>query len=108
MNPSIKLPECDELGRPKEKMPDCPKCGNDEFGMIAPGEAFCYSCGFKFIETDIFPKVGAKAIAVIGPDYAPVCKVEVEIVSKASLDSWVCQEPDGRLITVRTRKLSKA
>lgn len=56
---------------------------------------------------NIFPRVGEKAIAVIGPDYAPNGKVEVEIVSKASLDSWVCKESDGRLLTVRTRKLSK-
>lgn len=57
---------------------------------------------------NIFPRVGAKAIAVIGPDYAPNQKVEVEIVSKASLDSWVCLDTrDGRMLTVRTRKLSK-
>lgn len=56
---------------------------------------------------NIFPEVGKKAIAVIGPDYAPNQKLEVEIVSKASLDSWVCKEADGRLLTVRTRKLSK-
>lgn len=53
------------------------------------------------------PSVGDKAIAVIGPDYQPNQKLEVEIVSKASMDSWVCRDSDGRLLTVRTRKLSK-
>lgn len=57
---------------------------------------------------NIFPRVGAKAIAVIGPDYAPNRKVEVEILSQESLDSWVCRDSDGRLLTVRTRKLSRA
>lgn len=54
-----------------------------------------------------FPAVGAKAIAVLGPDYAQNEKVEVEIIAKASLDSWVCKDASGRLLTVRTRKLAK-
>lgn len=58
-------------------------------------------------DSEYRPQVGDKAIAVIGPDYAPNQKLEVEIVSKASLDSWVCRDSDGRLLTVRTRKLSK-
>lgn len=42
----IRLPEVDEYGTPKEKLPDCPHCGEDELAMLAiyGGDAFCYSC----------------------------------------------------------------
>lgn len=54
-----------------------------------------------------FPAPGDKALAVLGPDYAPNAKIEVEIVSRASPDSWVCKDADSRLLTIRTRKLTK-
>jgi len=40
-------PEADEWGTPKEKMPDCPKCGADELGLIRPEYILCYCCGFE-------------------------------------------------------------
>ncbi len=33
-NQGIELPECDKYGTPKEKMPNCPICKEDELGMI--------------------------------------------------------------------------
>lgn len=46
----VKLPETDEHGTPREKMPDCPRCGEDELGMLRPSYAFCYACGFEIDE----------------------------------------------------------
>ncbi len=43
----VDLPSCDEHGTPVSKMPDCPNCGEDELGMIRPGFAICYLCGWK-------------------------------------------------------------
>lgn len=49
VDPLIKfeLPETDKYGTPLKKMPDCPRCGEDELGMIYPGFAVCYNCHFQ-------------------------------------------------------------
>lgn len=46
----IWLPDCDRDGVPKQKMPNCPNCGEDELGMVNPGEAFCYRCNKTFLQ----------------------------------------------------------
>jgi len=46
----MNLPDCDDYGTPKEKMPICPECGEDELVMIQPGEASCIACGLKVID----------------------------------------------------------
>lgn len=51
-NKTIKmtLPKCNEYGTPKEKMPYCPNCGEDELGMMTPSYAICYSCGIMIVD----------------------------------------------------------
>jgi len=41
------LNDLDEFGRPKVKLPDCPKCDEDELGVIHADLILCYSCGWK-------------------------------------------------------------
>jgi len=41
------LEDLDEWDRPKVKMPDCPKCGEDELGVIHANLILCYRCGWK-------------------------------------------------------------
>jgi len=44
----LELPEWDETElKPKSKMPDCPRCGEDELGMLHAELTMCYACGFK-------------------------------------------------------------
>jgi len=44
----LELPEWDEKElRPKSKMPNCPRCGEDELGMMHAELTICYACGFK-------------------------------------------------------------
>lgn len=38
------LPIVDENGTPKTKMPNCPRCGEDELGMIQSDVAVCNWC----------------------------------------------------------------
>lgn len=47
----IKWPETDKWGTPTEKMPDCPKCGEDELGLITSGYIMCYLCGWQAYAT---------------------------------------------------------
>jgi len=42
-----KWPEIDKWGRPMQKMPDCPECGEDELGLITSEYIMCYSCSFE-------------------------------------------------------------
>jgi hypothetical protein len=52
--------------------------------------------------------VGRKAIATLGPDYAPNEKVEVTILKaddSLPVDTWLCRDQLGRKLQVRTRKL---
>lgn len=44
------LANLDEFDRPKTKLPDCPKCDEDELGVIHADLLLCYRCGWK-IET---------------------------------------------------------
>lgn len=44
---TIDFPAVDEWGTPLTKMPDCPRCGEDELGLIHPDFAVCYHCGFN-------------------------------------------------------------
>ena len=45
----MKFPELDENGTPKEKLPDCPRCEEDELGVIHPELLFCYNCGWRLM-----------------------------------------------------------
>jgi len=46
VNYLIPLPDVDEWGVPKSKMPNCPHCGEDELSLTAPpNEGICYRCG---------------------------------------------------------------
>jgi len=44
----MKIPDCDEWGVPVEKMPGCPRCGEDELGMQYPGQVLCYWCAWRY------------------------------------------------------------
>jgi len=58
--------------------------------------------------SETIPSPGRKAIATLGPDYAPTEHVEVEILrpqGTPELETWLCQDSTGRLLIVRTRKL---
>lgn len=54
MDQQLVLPDCDAWGTPLEKMPVCPRCGEDELGMTAPHFAFCYVCGHIIDERDFY------------------------------------------------------
>ncbi len=41
------LTDLDEDGRPKVKLPACPKCNEDELGVISSNLLLCYRCGWK-------------------------------------------------------------
>ena len=41
------LNDLDEWDRPKVKLPDCPKCDNDELGVIHANLVLCYFCGWR-------------------------------------------------------------
>lgn len=41
------MDDLDEFDRPKVKMPDCPKCDEDELGVIHANLVMCYRCGWK-------------------------------------------------------------
>ena len=43
----MRLPSTDDWGRPTAPMPKCPQCGDDELGMLHPGYALCYACGWQ-------------------------------------------------------------
>ena len=39
--------------RPKKKLPDCPKCGEDELGMINTNYIFCYNCTTDYSRSSV-------------------------------------------------------
>jgi hypothetical protein len=41
------FPKLDEYGTPLEKLPDCPKCGMDELGVVNEECMMCYACGWE-------------------------------------------------------------
>lgn len=41
------LCDLDEHGTPKVKLPNCPKCGQDELGVVHANLMLCYACGWK-------------------------------------------------------------
>jgi hypothetical protein len=41
------LDDLDEYDRPKKRLPECPKCDEDELGVIHPGLIMCYRCGWN-------------------------------------------------------------
>lgn len=45
----VPLPEVDQWGIPKEKMPHCPGCGEDELGLLEPDRAICYRCSASIV-----------------------------------------------------------
>ena len=38
----------DEYGTPKHKLPDCPRCENDELSMLNTESIFCNVCAIYF------------------------------------------------------------
>lgn len=47
-NEQLELPEWDEKElKPTAKMPNCPRCGEDELGMLHAELTICYACGWK-------------------------------------------------------------
>lgn len=55
----MKFPELDERGTPKDKLPNCPRCGKDELGAIHEELVLCYACGWtldRFMQTLVSPK----------------------------------------------------
>jgi ribosomal protein L37AE/L43A len=42
-----RLGDLDEFDRPRRKLPDCPKCDEDELGVIHADLILCYRCGWK-------------------------------------------------------------
>lgn len=54
------------------------------------------------------PATGRRAIATLGPDDQPNERVEVTILEAKGpmdLDTWLCEDDNGRRLAVRTRKL---
>ena len=43
----------DEFDTPTRKLPNCPKCKDDELGVIHSGLVLCYRCGWKMEEKTI-------------------------------------------------------
>lgn len=41
------LCDLDEHDRPKKKLPNCPKCDEDELGVIHANLILCYRCRWK-------------------------------------------------------------
>ena len=41
------ITDLDEFGSPKQKLPNCPKCDEDELGVIHSNLVLCYRCGWK-------------------------------------------------------------
>ena len=41
------MEDLDEYGTPKVKLPNCPKCDEDELGVIHENLTLCYRCGWK-------------------------------------------------------------
>lgn len=46
------LCDLDEFDRPKRKLPNCPKCDEDELGVIHANLMLCYRCGWKIEATE--------------------------------------------------------
>ena len=42
------FPELDEWGTPTEKLPNCPRCGEDELGVINATRVMCYWCSWEY------------------------------------------------------------
>lgn len=41
------LGDLDEHDTPKQKLPNCPRCDEDELGVIHADLLLCYRCGWK-------------------------------------------------------------
>ncbi len=41
------LTDLDEFDTPKRKLPNCPRCDEDELGVIHADLMLCYCCGWK-------------------------------------------------------------
>lgn len=59
------------------------------------------------INRDTFPCAGAKAMATLGPDYAPVDRIEVLIVLYQHPETWRCVDMAGRSFVIHTGKLTR-
>jgi hypothetical protein len=52
----MELPAWDkDCLRPATKMPDCPRCGEDELGMFSENWAICYACSLQIERKEIEP-----------------------------------------------------
>lgn len=43
----VPFPELDEWGTPTSKLPNCPRCDEDELGVIHEQLMICYRCGWE-------------------------------------------------------------
>lgn len=43
----MEFPELDQWGTPIEKLPSCPRCGEDELGVMHRQLVLCYWCGWQ-------------------------------------------------------------
>ena len=43
------MADLDEYDTPKVKLPNCPKCGEDELGVMDADLCLCYRCGWKIV-----------------------------------------------------------
>jgi ribosomal protein L37AE/L43A len=41
------MSDLDEFDTPKRKLPPCPRCDEDELGVIHANLMLCYQCGWK-------------------------------------------------------------
>jgi hypothetical protein len=48
----MKFPELDEHGKLKEKLPNCPACGEDEVGLVNPLMLMCCKCNWTLEKTE--------------------------------------------------------
>lgn len=43
------LDDLNSYGTPRQKLPNCPKCDNDELGVISPNLIMCYNCSWRMV-----------------------------------------------------------
>lgn len=72
----VAFPELDEYGTPKKKLPNCPRCGDDELGVIHADYMMCYACGWEMRRC---PQCGGTGI-IEGDASAPAGSIRRETV----------------------------
>lgn len=51
------IPEANEYGSPKSKMPNCFNCGEDELSMLTANSIFCNACCLSIQIPKPYPKL---------------------------------------------------